>query len=72
MPLTRHERKDALGHGGQKRIADRLGVDAAFISRIVNTERTGARNERIEQAVADEIGRPVTDVFPPKEAAAAA
>lgn len=66
IAMTRWERKDRLSHGAQKRVAERLGIDQALVSRVVNTEKTGVRHAGIEQAVADEIGLPVEAVFPPK------
>ena len=72
MPLTRHERKDRLPYGAQSRIAEKLGIDQSFVSRVVNTERTGIRHAGVEQAVADELGLPVADVFPPRVDAPAA
>lgn len=61
MPLTRHERKDLLGHGRLKAIAELMGVDPSLVSRVVNGK---ARSARVEQAIADHIGLPVENVFP--------
>lgn len=72
MALSRWERKDRLPFGAQTRIADRLGIDPSFVSRVVNTERTGVRHAGVEQAIADEIGLPVERVFPPRQTATAA
>jgi transcriptional regulator with XRE-family HTH domain len=67
--LTRWERKERLGHGGVKRIAEIAGVDAAYVSRVVNGKQ---RSERIEQLVAAAIAKPGEHVFPPREEATAA
>jgi len=61
MPLTRHERKDLLGHGRMKTIAEMLGVDASLVSRVLNGK---GRSERVEKAIADAIGLPIEKVFP--------
>ena len=72
MPLSRLERKDRLPRGAQKRIAKRLGLaDSSLVSRVVNTEKTGTRHERIEREVAKALGLPVTEVFPPRPREAA-
>lgn len=78
--LTRHERKDRLGHGGLKRVAARATradgkpYSLSRVSQVINCEKTGCRNAVIEAAVVLEInelnaGRfpalSVTDVFPP-------
>lgn len=69
VALTRWERKERLGHGGVKRIAELAEVDAALVSRVVNGRQ---RHERIEQLIADEIGKPGELVFPARETASAA
>lgn len=61
MPLTRHERKDLLGHGRIKEIAESLGVNASLVSRVVNGK---GRSARVERAIADAIGLPIEKVFP--------
>lgn len=66
--LTRHERKERLGHGGIKEIAALADVDPAFVSRVVNGRQ---RNERIEALITGRIGRPGELVFPPREAGVA-
>lgn len=72
MPLTRHERKDRLPYGAQTRVAELLGIDQSYVSRVVNTERSGVRNDAVERAIAREIGLPVEEVFPPRAASIAA
>lgn len=63
--VTRHERKDRLGHGGIKEVAELAGVDASLVSRVVNGKR---RHARIEAIITGRIGRPGEVVFPPREA----
>lgn len=58
--MTRHERKDALGHGAVKEIAEELDVDPSLVSRVINGKATSAR---VAAAVARRIGRPVDEVF---------
>lgn len=64
IALTRWERKERLGHGGVKRIAEIAGVDAAYVSRVVNGRQ---RSERIEQLITAAIGKTGELVFPPRE-----
>lgn len=52
--LTRHDRKDRLGHGGIKAVAEEVGVDAALVSRVVNDKQ---RHRRVEAAIARRIIR---------------
>lgn len=74
--LTRHIRKELLGHGGITRIArttfrpNGKPYSLSRVSQVVNCERTGQRSPVIEQAVVAELQRlhsnidPST-VFPP-------
>lgn len=62
--LTRHERKDRLGHGGVKQIAELAGVDPALVSRVVNGKQ---RHQRIEDMIAARICKPGESAFPPRE-----
>ena len=62
VTLTRHERKDRLGHGGIKAIAALAGVDAALVSRVVNGKQ---RHARVENIITGRIGKPGEQVFPP-------
>lgn len=62
--LTRHERKDRLGYGGIKEVAELAGVDQALVSRVVNDKQ---RNARIEALITGRIGKPGEVVFPPAE-----
>ena len=64
--LTRHERKDRLGHGGVKHIAELAGVDAALVSRVLNGKQ---RHAKIEALITGKIGQPGEDVFPARETA---
>lgn len=63
--LTRHERKDRLGHGGIKDIAELAQVDPALVSRVVNGKQ---RHARIEAMITGRIGQPGEQVFPPHSA----
>jgi DNA-binding LacI/PurR family transcriptional regulator len=45
--LTRHDRKDRLGHGGVKAVAEEAGVDPALVSRVVNGKQRHAGIEAI-------------------------
>ena len=66
--LTRHDRKDRLGHGGVKAVAEELGVDAALVSRVVNDKQ---RHDGIEAEIARRIVRGPHEVaFPPREPSA--
>lgn len=58
------DRKAELVRNGQKmvRIARELGVSVSHVSLVVSGFR---RNRRVEQAVADAIGKPLDGVFPP-------
>jgi len=66
--LTRHERKDRLGHGGITRIAQVAGVDISLVSRVLNGK---LRHARVEAIITGAIGRPGETVFPPREVRAA-
>lgn len=63
LPLSRHERKDRLGHGGVSEIAALAGVDVSFVSRVLNGHK---RNDRIEALITGRIGKPGEQVFPPR------
>lgn len=79
--LTRHERKELLGHGGLKRVAARASradgkpYSLSRVSQVVNCEKTGQRNRAIELAIVAEINERrdspllpavvLSDVFPP-------
>ena len=63
--LTRHDRKDRLGHGGVKAVAEEVGVDPALVSRVVNDKQ---RHPRVEEAIARRIVRAPNEIaFPPRE-----
>ena len=62
--LTRHDRKDRLGHGGIKAVAEEVGVDAALVSRVVNDKQ---RHAGVEAAIARRIVRDDDELaFPPR------
>lgn len=63
--LTRHDRKDRLGHGGVKAVAEELGLDASLVSRVLNGKQ---RHAPIEAAIARRVvQRPNEVAFPPRE-----
>lgn len=70
MPMTPAERKEAMPHGAQKRVAKRIKRSETFITLVMNdgfAPKTpkGARTlSRAQAAIADAIGRPVEEVFP--------
>lgn len=64
VALTRHDRKDRLGHGGIKAIAELAGVNASLVSRVVNGKQ---RHARVEALITGRIGQPGEEVFPPRE-----
>jgi predicted transcriptional regulator len=65
MALSAAERKAALIIRGlvQREIADVLGVSRSLVGMVISGR---ARNGRIEQYVAQQIGRPVEEVFAPR------
>lgn len=63
--LTRHDRKDRLGHGGLKEVAAEVGVHQSLVSRVLNGKK---RHGRIEAAIARRIVQSPDEVaFPPRE-----
>lgn len=70
MPMTPFDRKVALMRKrvSLAQIGTDLGVSRQFVSEVVRGTR---RSERVEAAVAEVIGKPVTAVFDPREVAAA-
>lgn len=63
--LTRHERKDRLGHGGVKRVAGELDVDPALVSRVLNGKQ---RHAVVEAAIARKVVQAKHEIaFPPRE-----
>lgn len=68
--LTRHDRKDRLGHGGVKAVAEEAGVDAALVSRVVNGKQ---RHDGIEAIIARRIIQAPNEMaFPVRERARSA
>lgn len=66
MPMTSWDRKAELVRNRvrQSDIAKRMDVSRAFVCDIVAGNR---RNARVEQAIADAIGKPVDEVFEPRD-----
>lgn len=61
--LSRHERKDRLGHGGVTEVAQVLGVDAALVSRVLNGKQ---RHAGVEAEIAARVVQsPNETAFPP-------
>lgn len=71
MPLTPLERKAELikKQIQQRDIAAQLDLSPIQVSSVIRGER---RSQRVEQAVADALGLPVEEVFPPTDANVAA
>jgi DNA-binding LacI/PurR family transcriptional regulator len=68
--LTRHDRKDRLGHGGVKAVAEEVGCDPALVSRVVNNKQ---RHDVIEAVIARRIVRSPNEIaFPVRERARSA
>lgn len=67
VQLTRHDRKDRLGHGGVKAVAEEAGVHPALVSRVVNDKQ---RHDGIEAIIARRIVRTRNEIaFPPRHRA---
>lgn len=68
--LSRHDRKDRLGHGGVKAVAEEAGVDQALVSRVVNGKQ---RHDGIETIIARRIVQAPNEIaFPARERARSA
>lgn len=67
MALSRHERKDALGHGGQRKAARRAKVSESAISLLMNDKQPPIRQKRIDKAkkvIAEMIHEANPDIAP--------
>lgn len=66
MVMTALQRKAALVGRGVSitSIAAGAGVTPQHVSQVMNCEKTYRRSPRIEAAIADAIGKPVSKVFP--------
>ena len=62
MPLSALERKAAMVLRGltQREMAEDLGVSRALVGMVLTGKH---RNERIERYIAQQLGRPMADVF---------
>lgn len=71
MPLTPTERKGLLmaAGSGVRQLAEELGYRSHSVVSLVVQGKL--RSLRVEQAIADRIGRPVEEVFEPFPVAAA-
>jgi predicted XRE-type DNA-binding protein len=59
MALTKRQRKLKLGRGGQKRVADKLGLSESTVSQVMNNKtQTLTRDTvlRVKVALAEEMG----------------
>jgi len=63
--LTRHDRKDRLGHGGVKAVAEELGIDPALVSRVLNGKQ---RHNGVEAAIAKRVVRSAAEIAFPQRA----
>lgn len=72
MPLTKYERKEKLGYGKQKEIADELakefgeGYDEALVSLVINDKaqaRDPEKVQRVRAAIARRLRMPISEVF---------
>jgi predicted XRE-type DNA-binding protein len=66
MALTKRQRKERLGRGGQKRIAQKLGVSDSLVSAVMNgkTQILGKETvAKVRTAIAQDIGEPVAEVW---------
>ena len=73
MSIARYARKERLPFGAQAEIAEKLGVDESYVSRVMNdkAQHLPARTVRnIQVAIARKIGLAVAEAFPLEERAA--
>ena len=66
MPLTKRQRKDRLGRGGQKRVAIKLGLSESTVSQVMNNKtQTLTRDTilRVKLALAEEMGETLEEAF---------
>lgn len=65
MPLTNQERNTRMKakRGLQRRIAVKLGVGDAYISKVVNGRMDGS--PRVRREIARHLNMAIADVFPP-------
>lgn len=73
--LSVADRSHLMPHGGQREIAKDLGVAESTVSQVMNetmqpkTDRGRKTVQRIREAVAEKLGRPFDDVWPPEDEA---
>ena len=63
MALTKWERKERLGHGAVKEIAEATDRSEGHVSQVINGKR---RDRVVEVAVARRLQMPVDEVFEPE------
>lgn len=70
MPLTRAERKDRMPFGAQRRVAAAEKVSESYVSEVMNgvvfarTPRGTKTLQRVQRALAKELGVDVAEAFP--------
>jgi DNA-binding transcriptional regulator YdaS (Cro superfamily) len=73
--LSVADRSHLMPHGGQREIANALGVAESTVSQVMNetmrakTERGRKTVQRIREAVAEKLDRPFDEVWPPEDEA---
>lgn len=73
MSIARYARKERLPTGAQKEIAERLGVAASVVSRVMNdkgADLAPATVRRVRVAIARKLRMKVDEVFPEQQSAA--
>lgn len=67
MPLSKYERKEKLGVGGQTVVAEALGVSKADVSRVINdkadTTVKKEKAQKIRREIAKRLRLPIREVF---------
>lgn len=64
MALTKWERKEKLGHGAVKAIAEATELSEGHVSMVISGKR---RDRVVEVAVARRLQMPVDEVFVPQD-----
>lgn len=66
MALTKRQRKERLGRGGQKSVATAAGVAPSVVSAVMNNKVQLYAKETVQKvrtAIAERIGESVEEVF---------
>jgi hypothetical protein len=73
MPLSKYERKEKLGYGKQREVAEELakefgsGYDEALVSLVINDKaqaRDPEKVRRVKAAISRRLRMPISEVFP--------